>query len=518
VADLHQRLARHLRRLYLPADVRRAAEVKAAARLPFGQEWMQRYLGQKLQAAPSRLHQDLAADLRDLHTTRGTWRDYEAPRGAAKSTWLSVGYPLYCAVEGIERYTLLLSDSGDQAEVFLDALKAELEGNARLAKTYPGACGVGPVWKGDRLRLRNGCQVDAKGSGGRIRGRNNRGVRPSLVVVDDGNEKADAYSPTLRRRRWDWFTKDVMAVGTARTNFLVAGTPIHREAISHRLRTAPGWQARGYKAIARFPDRADLWAEWERLLFNLSDDARGDTARAFYDANRPAMDAGAEVLWPDWEPLYDLMRLRASIGPAAFDSEKQDRPGIDGATEWPAELFEWDAFHFDRWPGDLELKVQSLDPSKGTGSDSADYQAHVQLGLGADGTLYADADLRREHDFVGRMLDLAQAWGPHVVVAESNNTMGLLVPEIERQLAERRAAGRAVALNYEEVHHTLPKLARIRCLSGYISRRQLRVRNTPGGRMLAEQLRDVPNGEYDDAPDALSSAVRKLEEIVNGRQ
>jgi hypothetical protein len=161
--------------------------------------------------------------------------------------------------------------------------------------------------------------------------------------------------------------------------------------------------------------------------------------------------------------------------------------------------------------------VQSLDPSKGTGSKSADYQAHVSSAW-AGGTLYADAELRREHDFVGRMLDLARWWGPRSSWPRVTTRWGCSSPRSSGSSPSggRRAA--PVALNYEEVHHTLPKLARIRCLSGYLARRQLRVRNTPGGRMLAEQLRDVPNGEFDDAPDALATAVRKLEELVNGRQ
>src|SRR5690606_30056671 len=40
-------------------------------------------------------------------------------------------------------------------------------------------------------------------------------------------------------------------------------------------------------------------------------------ARAFYEQNRLALDAGARVLWPAHEDLYSLMCMRAENGRAA---------------------------------------------------------------------------------------------------------------------------------------------------------------------------------------------------------
>ena len=45
--------------------------------------------------------------------------------------------------------------------------------------------------------------------------------------------------------------------------------------------------------------------------------------------------------------------------------------------------------------------------------------------------------------------------------------------------------------------------------------RQLRVRNTPGGRLLVDQWRDVPGGEFDDGPDGVGSLLRRLELLIN---
>lgn len=477
---------------------------------------MTAHLPHYLTAAPSRLHLDLADDLASLHLARGQRRNVVGPRGSGKTAWSTKGYGLYVGCERLEPYVLFLSETEGQAVSFLDAIRDELENNPAVAEHYPGACGVGPVWQQAKLRLRNGVLMQARGVGGSIRGLTNRAERPSLIIVDDPNEDADAYSPTLRRRKLDWFNKAVMAVGGPDTNVVVLGTAIHREAIVCELRggqQSGAWQTRTYRSVIAWPTRTDLWAEWERLFANLSDPGRAATARAFYDANRAEMDAGAEVLWPGREDLYALMVHRAAVGPSAFACEKQDVPGTDGATEWPPEYFDWPGLWFDQWPHGLVCKLQSLDPSKGATAKPGDYQAHVLLALHRDGTLYFDAEFRREPEWVGRALEIADRWRPLVLVAEGNNTMGLLMPEFNRRADELRKAGRGFPLTCVEKNHTAPKLARIRSLGGYFSRRQVRVRNTPGGRMLVDQWRDVPTGEYDDGPDAAATAVWKLQEL-----
>lgn len=485
----------------------------ASGREPFGEKWERDYLGHYLTAGPSRFHEDLYADLADLHARRGTRLNYRGPRGSAKTTHISKAYPLWCVCEQAEPFILLLAETGEQARLYLKAIKDELATNPKLAARYPAACGEGPTWRNDAIETRNGVCIVARGSGGRVLGLTHRNRRPTLVVGDDLNQRADAYSPTLRRRKLDWFEKDVLKVGEPGTNYLTAGTSIHRQAIVCELSRNPAWSTRRYAAVLRWPDRLDLWAECERRLSNLADPDRLATARAFYEANRADMDAGAELLWPDRFPLFDLMAERAADGPAAFASERQDEPGADGATEFPAEYFDWPGLWFEDWPADVVCKAQTLDPSKGAASKPGDYQAHARGAVGRDGTIYVECDMRREPvtDMVGRAIDWAASWGVGELAVEENGTMGLIGPEFARQLAERRKMVNLVAFT-----STDPKLARIRRAGGYLSRRQIRVRNTPGGRLLVDQWRDVPAGEFDDGPDAVGSLIARLERMVNG--
>jgi predicted phage terminase large subunit-like protein len=134
-----------------------------------------------------------------------------------------------------------------------------------------------------------------------------------------------------------------------------------------------------------------------------------------------------------------------------------------------------------------------------------------------ENVFYVDAELRHEADYVGRALDIAERFCPQELIAESNCTMGLLMPEIDQQLRERTARGRPLSVRAREVYHTQSKLWRIRGLTTYLSRGQIKVRNTPGGRMLVEQMRDVPNGQHEDGPDALATAVLHFEQLMSGR-
>jgi hypothetical protein len=87
-------------------------------------------------------------------------------------------------------------------------------------------------------------------------------------------------------------------------------------------------------------------------------------------------------------------------------------------------------------------------------------------------------------------------------------------PAAERILEERHRAGNRFILNYFERINSAPKPARIRRLSEYLRLGQLHVRNTTGGRLLVEQLRDWPKGDFQDGLDALATAIIHLEELV----
>jgi hypothetical protein len=471
------------------------------------------YLPHYFPGAPADFHGELFDRLRELHRHRNSKEAIIAPREGAKSTVVTLAYVLYCALEGHEPFSLVLSDSAGQAQDQLRHIRHELETNDAIASHYPGAAGVGPVWRHDRIELRNGSAIAALGTGGRIRGRRSRQSRPSLVVFDDVENNDTITSAVKRERAWRWATREVIPAGTAGTNFVSVGSALHREAVAVRLGQLPGWAGRTYQAVSRWPDRMDLWGEWERLATNLADPDRDATAGRFYIANRAKMDAGAAVYWPSRWPLVALMRRRAEIGAAAFDTEYQGVPSVEGLTEFPAAYFDRPELWFDDWPDGLVYRVQSLDPSKGADAKSGDFQAHVLLGMDRRGTMFVEGVLAREPipQMIARAMDLAAGFGPLTSLAvESNDALGMLVAAFEDAFRKR---GLVVPL--ESVINTLPKVVRVRRLGLYFGRSQVRFRNTRGTRLLVDQLRDFPAADFDDGPDALALATRRLELLTN---
>jgi predicted phage terminase large subunit-like protein len=463
-------------------------------------------------------HRWLAAELEALGRTRGRRLDVLAPRGSAKSTWTSVAFPLWCGVHGKEPYIVLASDTDDQAKDFLRKIRDQLEGNHALLRDFPAAAGVGPVWQAHYLRLRNGVGIRAISTGGKIRGRSEKEARPSLIIVDDPQNLEHIISPARRERSWDWLVRDVCSAGSPRTNIVVLGTALHREAIVCRLQITPGWQSRVFRSVEPWPERMDLWAEWELILHDHNDDQREAKARAYYEANRPAMDAGAQVLWPERESLYALMTRRASDGPAAFASEKQNDPVDPTLCEWPSSYFDWPGIWFDTWPHDLTVKTIGLDPSKGKDAKHGDYSAFVRYGYDARSHVeYVEADLARRNmeqiieDAVGH----CRAFRPEAIAVETHTFQELLVAPL---LEAARRAG--VPMTVQPVENMAPaKPVRIRRHGPYLAQRLVRFKaRSPGTQLLVQQLRDFPNGDHDDGPDAWEMARRVAIDLFNGRQ
>ncbi len=527
-----------------------------AARFLLPREWNEFFLphhfipknsAQKTEATDvPKLHKWLAEQLLDLHERRGTKLAVIAPRESAKTTWITLAYVLRCAVEGIERYILLISDSEAQAEQFLASIRNELEleavepaplaeefpddsanpdenastageisGNFALAIAYPEACGQGPEWRKDHLRLKNGVLIESLGRGSAVRGRKNRQHRPSLIVIDDCQSNRDIYSASERKKTLDWFTQEVIPCGSNSTNIISIGSALHTEAVAVKAQSLSGWTGMTFRAIEPMPDRLDLWKEWEVLATNLADEHRDKTATDFYTKHKEEMDRNGISYWPSYKPLYELMRRRAEIGERQFDTEYQGKPSSPEGAEWPSEYFDRPNFMFSTWPADIVHTVVAVDPSKGRADEQGDYQAIAVIQLTRDGKLYVECECNREtvDKMVRRAVRIARQYKADKLVVETNQGLDLLIPEFERFMSEEKV--RFPVENVE--HYRDSKIARIRRLGVYLARGQIRVRDTKGGRMLLEQLREFPLGTHDDAPDAVELGIRRLEILTMGK-
>jgi len=478
--------------------------------------WARDYLPDHFTRPPSTMHDWLARHLDEMLVVRNAKLNVLGPRGGAKSTIGTLAFPLRVALELREPYIWIVSDTKHQAVAHLENIKTELTENRRLAEAYPHAVGKGPTWRANSVVLRNNVCIEAFGTGQRIRGRRRGANRPTLIVCDDLQNDQHMQSTLQRQRSRTWFHGTLMKAGTSRTNVVNLATALHGEALAMQLNRTPGWISRIFCAIHRWPDHMSLWQQWEALYTDLENPRYKRAAWHFYQQNGPAMNEGAELLWPEEENLYTLMCMRAEQGHAAFEREKQNSPINPELCEWPETYFD-EHIWFDAWPAQLVAKTLALDPSKGSDSRRGDYSALLMLGVDRRGIIYVEADLARRPtpQIVADGVELFRKFQPDVFGIESNQFQDLLQGEFE---AEFRRQG-ILGPRPQPIDNRTNKLVRIRRLGPYLSGRRLRFKNdSPGTQMLVEQLKQFPVADHDDGPDAAEMAIRLAAELLHGRR
>ena len=478
-------------------------------------QWGQCYLAHHFTRPPSGMHVWLCKQLDGMHRSRGTRLNVLGPRGGAKSTIGTLAYVLRAAVENLEPYIWIVSDTKQQAYAHLENVKAELIDNPRLAEDYPGAVGQGPVWRSGAITLTGGATIEAFGTGQRIRGRRHRANRPTLIVSDDLQNDGHMQSALARQRSRDWFHGTLMKAGTSRTNLINLATALHREALAVQLSETPGWTSRTFKAVQRWPANMRLWEEWEALYTDVENARYKETALRFYEQRRGEMDAGAKLLWPEEEDLYTLMCMRVQSGRTAFEREKQNSPINPEMCEWPQSYFTDEAW-FETWPDHLVVKMLALDPSKGTDARRGDFSAFVMLGVNRRGIIFVEADMARRpsSQIVADGVELYRRFRPDAFGIESNQFQELLGAEFEAEFRRQAVLGARPWLLDNRVN----KLVRIRRLGPYLSSGRLRFKaDSASTRLLVGQLEEFPVSDYDDGPDALEMAVRMAAEMLRTR-
>lgn len=492
--------------------VRTEGQRPTVERLPY-RDFVMRYLPHYFSRAWSRMHTEFAEEFTDYHLRRGRREGIVAPRGGAKTTHWSKAYPLYCICYELEHYILLLASTVGQSERNLAAIKNELEGNLLLHRDFPDVAGAGPVWNVKQILTRNGVAVEALGRGNKVRGATHGHYRPGLIIGDDVDDDDSVETEKAQAKAWNWLTKTIIPLGIEnQVNVAIAGTVQNPNDITQKIKRTPGWRARHYRALMRWPERMELWDEWAALYRQQTidknegrlDDAE-DPAREFYLRNKKEMDRGAVVQWEAQESLYDLMVYIQRNGKASFESEKQGNAPVSDRAEWAPALFP-DSIYFTKFPG-LRRRVMVCDPSKGK-SEKSDYSAWVWGGLGYDGLIYVDADIRRR-DSARICRDgakLAAAFQPNAIGIEEDayGAIGELWNMICREEG-------ILVQDVRLFRNKNAKLVRIRRLTEPLQAFRFKFReNSPGVKLLISQLQNFPLDSHDDGPDALEMMHRML--------
>lgn len=489
-ASLRERIEAEVAGFESDPAASRARRERAATDYEF---FCRTYFPHYVAKANSRLHDYLYARLPEIVARPESAADaIAAPRGEAKSTLVSQLFVLWCALTGKKHYIMIGMDAFDQAAIMLEAIKAELEVNPRLALDFAEACGAGPVWQAGVIVARNGVKIEGVGSGKRIRGRRHGPHRPDLFIGDDLENDENVRTPEQRDKLQAWLNKAVLKLGGAGEKYdvLLIGTVLHYDSVLARLLKNPLWRGVVFKALIAWPDNMDLWDEWEARL-----KSHGQaSAEAFYRRHQAAMEAGAVVSWPAGRPLLDLMRLRARDGHAAFDSELQNDPlSTDGAPfadcihEWKTEDPAWVFFG-------------AVDPSLGRSGAGRDPSAILVGGFNrATGVLsVVEAKIARRlpDRIIAEVIELQKRYACQVWAVEAVQFQEFFRTELVKRSA---AAGCPVPARAVTPHSD--KALRIESLQPHMANGLILLGRDQTA--LADQLRHFPKADHDDGPDAL---------------
>ncbi|QGG47699.1 hypothetical protein [Heliorestis convoluta] len=78
------------------------------------------------------------------------------------------------------------------------------------------------------------------------------------------------------------------------------------------------FEVRIYSAIVSYPEKEDLWEQFETICRNPEKENRLEEAMNFYKSHQSEMDQGVEVLWPGRFSYARLMIEKVNIGSRVF--------------------------------------------------------------------------------------------------------------------------------------------------------------------------------------------------------
>ena len=442
---------------------------------------------------------------------------YSMPRGHAKSTFVSNVFPVHqcyfdCATDGGRKYILIISETEDLSTKFVEYINSQLKFNKKLRED------LGVIMNESKFDNKKdtgmefvtikGTMVRAAGMGKALRGARNGAYRPDLVILDDLESMANTNTKELREKNLHWYNSVIEPIGVeGRTAFLYVGTLVHGNGLLPDILTRIDYESRKYAAIVQEPDNMELWMHYCEILDDKTDEEREAKADAFYEENREEMDKGWKTLWSRWT-YSALMKKKSTLGTKAFNSEY-----MNIAYDPDSQIFNEDNIIFfddrdliDQWGRRIPLDVYGFwDLAVGKGNKRDDYNAVVIIGRDKlTGVMYVlDAWSAKvpAHKALAVAEQKISEWQPRLFGVETIQ----MQYEFYRQLQENIMKHGLYSTRLKACNPKAKKEDRIQILEPLFETGYLRLKRSQ--RLLLEQLLVFPQGEHDDLPDALASAV-----------
>ena len=303
------------------------------------------------------------------------------------------------------------------------------------------------------------------------------GMGGDVILIDDPiKDRAEADSPTIRNRVWDWYTSTLYTRLAPGGGIIVIQTRWHMDDLAGRLleaaRTGEGDQWR----VVNFPAIAE----------------QDETHRK-----------AGEALHPARYPLEQLHAIRAAIGSRDWEALYQQHPAPDGGAIFKAE---WLRFWLPKdLPQVFDRLCISWDMTFKAGDESDYVVGQVWGRKGAD--FYLLDQVRARMGFTATLAAfraLADKW-----------------PQAQRKLVEDKANGPAVI---DSLRHAVPgiipvepdgsKIARAHAVTTFFEAGNVHIPHPSVCGWVSEYMAELtgfPAAAHDDQVDATTQAIRDMQ-------
>ena len=305
------------------------------------------------------------------------------------------------------------------------------------------------------------------------------GRRADLVIIDDPvKSQAEADSPVLRERLWNWYRSDLTTRLKPNGRIVLIMTRWHEDDLAGRL-------------LAQNPD------EWHVVRLP-----------ALAEEHDPLGRPPDAALWPQWEDEASLLRRRNTVGERAWSALFQQSPRpITGS------LFKTDCIDvLDASPlrsVGLVVRAWDLAATAATGGNDPDWTAGVKL-VRDDVGRFIVLDVKRirggPHELEDAIADTARIDGMSVSIG---------LPEDPGQAGKSQVtwlARRLAGYRVDSSRESGAKTTRAAPVASQVEARNFAIIRGNWNHAFLEELRDFPFGRKDDQVDALSRAFRMLTE------
>ena len=292
-----------------------------------------------------------------LHLKKGTKMAVVAPRGHAKSTLVSLIYPLHRILFAEERFILLISESEMQSKYLLEAIGDEIEYNEKLQYFFGNR--VGEVWGKEEKEIitefnKDGspaasCKLMVRGTGQKVRGLKYGAYRPTLTVIDDGEGDGNTKTPMAREKFRRWIDTSVVP-GSDDGKIVFIGTVVDEDSYLNTVAGSRAFDAHGKKKIKGWKSLF-----YQSILQNTEDNEFIASGKEILDEHKKP-----KVLWEARRPYSWLLGRReeaAAKGDVGyFFQEYQNVPMDDSFRVFKRDDIQYYSGYYSR-DGDIDTMV-----------------------------------------------------------------------------------------------------------------------------------------------------------------